>query len=51
MMSWISSFGRSSAIAFASMDLPVPGLPIIMTCRRWIAAFLITSTACSWPIT
>ena len=46
-----SSLGNSSAIAFASMDFPVPGLPIIMTCLRWIAAFLMTSTACSWPIT
>ena len=27
------------------------GLPIIMTCRRWMAAFLMTSTPCSWPIT
>ncbi len=46
-MSWSSSLGRSSAIALASMDFPVPGLPIIITCRLWMAAFLITSTACS----
>jgi len=38
-------------MAFASIDLPVPGLPIIMTCRRWVAAFLMTSTARSWPMT
>jgi len=46
-----SSFGRRSAMALASIDLPVPGVPSIITCRRWVAAFLTTSTACSWPIT
>jgi hypothetical protein len=44
-MSWSSSLGRSSAMALASIDLPVPGDPIIITCRRWMAAFRITSTA------
>src|SRR5574341_100806 len=33
------------------MDLPVPGVPSIITCLRWFAAFFTTSTACSWPIT
>jgi len=46
-----SSFGSSSAIAFASMDLPVPGIPSIITCLLWFAAFFTTSTACSWPMT
>ena len=38
-------------MALASMDFPVPGDPIIITWRRWVAAFRITSTAWSCPMT
>ena len=46
-MSWSSSFGRYSTIEFASIDFPVPGSPMSMTCLFWEAAFFITSTASS----
>ena len=35
----------------ASMDLPVPGSPISITCLLCDAAFLMTSTAASCPMT
>ena len=46
-MSWRSSFGRYSTMEFASIDFPVPGSPISMTCLFWEAALRITSTASS----
>ena len=50
-MSCSSSFGRYSTMELASMDLPVPGSPISMTCLFWEAALRMTSTASSWPMT
>src|SRR6266705_2929703 len=51
MMSLRSSRGRSSVIARASIDFPVPGSPMSMTCRFCSEAFRMTSTARSCPIT
>ena len=36
---------------FASIDFPVPGSPISIICLFWAAAFFMTSTALSWPMT
>ena len=38
-------------MARASMLLPVPGSPMRIMCRFWVAAFFATSTASSWPMT
>ena len=43
--------GRNSTIELASMDFPVPGSPISITCLLCDAAFLMTFTAASWPMT
>ena len=45
-----SETDMSSAIAWASMDFPVPGWPTSRTLRFWDAAFLTISTAFSWPM-
>ena len=46
-MSCSSSFGRYSTMELASMDFPVPGSPMSMTCLFWEAALRMTSTASS----
>src|SRR6267143_2960880 len=51
MRSCRSSRGSSSVIDRASIDFPVPGSPINITCRFCSEALRITSTACSCPIT
>src|SRR3990172_4527046 len=51
MMSCSSSRGRSSVIARASMDFPVPGSPMRRTWRFCSDAFRITSTAAPCPMT
>ena len=45
------SCGSNSVIDLASMDLPVPGSPIIIMWRLCSAAFLITTEPASCPIT
>ena len=50
-MSSSLSRGRNSVMERASIDLPVPGSPTMMTCRLCSAAFLTTIEAASWPIT
>src|SRR5437016_14510272 len=51
MMSWRSSRGSISVMERASIDFPVPGSPINITCRFCSEALRITSTACSCPMT
>src|SRR5205807_1931507 len=51
MMSCRSSRGSISVMERASIDFPVPGSPINITCRFCSEALRITSTACSCPMT
>src|SRR5439155_1164363 len=51
MISWRSSRGSISVMERASIDFPVPGSPINITCRFCSEALRITSTACSCPMT
>ena len=50
-MSCRSSLGRYSTIELASMDFPVPGSPMSITCLFCEAALRMTSTASSCPMT
>ena len=50
-MSSSLSCGRSSVIDLASIDLPVPGSPIIIMCLRCSAALRITTEPASCPMT
>ena len=50
-MSSSLSWGSNSVIDLASIDLPVPGSPIIIMCLRCSAALRITTEPASCPIT
>lgn len=50
-MSSSSPFGKNSVMARATMDFPVPGSPMSITCRFCSAAFLTMSTVLSCPMT